>query len=146
MAAPIGDSVELAFRAGVVNSAQLGKRVLLTALRMIGLKSVLSSPRQAADAKALQPVRYLNDKRRSSVGSHTLVVTHDEFMSSFLWSLGLVTPETDNSMFPLESFVFAFSEIRASVVRMRMDVNDNGVMQGPFSNVSFCAACWCLYL
>ena len=114
-----------------------GNAALTAALNMIGIHLAIKSPPAISDALSVNPLRFMMSQTK---GSHTALVSHDDFIFSLIRSLGLIStdgPPDDLAIYPIETFVFAFGERSVSVVRMRIPDQLRWLHSGAFWEIRF---------
>jgi hypothetical protein len=136
MIADLGPPLPQIFRSGDrAHLMRSGKLAVQRGVNGLGIRFFTSEPSPLSDAVSVIPVNYMMSRPR---GSHTIVVTHDNFMSALMSSLGIISSSSapdDWAIFPIESYVFAFGNSNVSVVRMRIDISDrDGAMPGNYAS------------
>lgn len=115
-----------------VDQVKHGKAVWAAGLNMLGMRFFIRNPPPVADNISLQALKYMASRPE---GSHTAIFTHDDYLSSLLHSLGLISSESDPSalaIYPLETILFAFSDQHVAITRMRLEVWEDGFIPGKF--------------
>ncbi len=136
MSAELGPPLQLLFKGPPPESLlKSGKAAVTGGLNTLGIRFFTSAPLPLADAVAVYPVNFINAQ---SKGHHTIVLSHDDFISALLHALGLISSDGDPddlAIYPIESFVFALSDSSVSIVRMRIETHDpDGHILGPYSS------------
>jgi hypothetical protein len=115
-------------------SDEQGKEVVSAGVNALGMRFFIGNPGAMADATSVYPLRFFDAQPE---GSRTIVLTHDDMISNLLRSLSFVSSEStpdEWGIYPMESVIIAISDAHASVVRMRLNVNDDGRIPGQFSH------------
>ncbi len=136
MIADLGPPLPQIFRSSQpVPSAPSGKVVLQRGVNSLGIRFFTSEPSPLSDAVSVFPVNYMMSR---PMGSHTIVVSHDNMMSALMSSLGIISSDSapdDWAFFPIESYVFAFGNSNVSVVRVRVQIRDpDGAIPGDYAS------------
>ncbi len=132
MTAALGSPVSLVFKS---TSVHLGAQAVKQSLDFLGLGEATDTPQPISSAMAEVPAQYLNQQLTS--GINTLVVSHDDYMSDLVRGLGIVPDSGSISQlgfYPIETFVFARTQSKVAVVRMRIQVQPDGSMPGPYAS------------
>jgi len=115
--------------------SHFGKRTLNAGVNALGMRFFISAPAPLSDAMSVFPIDYVASRPR---GSHTIVVSHDDFLSALVRSLGLISSEGEPdswAVYPIESYIFAFGRDNVSVVRMRIQTKDpDGSIPGNYAS------------
>jgi hypothetical protein len=107
-------------------SVKPGKDLVTDALNMLGIRLFVKNQQVIDDHINVHVLEYMKRRPR---GSHTAIFTHDDYLSSLLRSLELITEKSDASalaIYPLETVVFAFNDHHVAVSRTRLTVQENG--------------------
>ena len=100
----------------------------------VGVRFAALFPREMACACSVLPVEYINS---TPAGRHVIVQAHDDVISALCRSLGTISDTgdiDDLATYPLESVIFALGDQRVSIVRMRMQIGEDGSFPGPFES------------
>ena len=136
MIADLGPPLPQIFRSGDhAHLLQLGKMAVQRGVNSLGIRFFTSEPSPLSDAVSVIPVNYMMSR---PMGTHTIVVSHDNMMSALTSSLGIISSSgapDDWAFFPIESYVFAFGSSHVSVVRMRVEISEpDGAIPGNYAS------------
>lgn len=133
MAAALGAPLpQLVEKADKTQLLKQGNAVLTAGLNMLGIRFFIKNPLLVSDNISVPALKYMALRPE---GSHTAIVTHDDYISALLHSLGLISIESEPSelaVYPLETIVFAFSDMHVAVARLRLEVQEDGYIPGEF--------------
>jgi hypothetical protein len=136
MGAAVAPPLPLVFKnANRPDLLQNGQNVLKAGVATLGMRFFIHAPEPMSDLTASFPLNYMTTRPQ---GSHTVVFSHDDYLSTLLRVLGLISGNSDPAdwaIYPLESIVFAFGERNVSIVRMTgVSREADGFMPGNFAN------------
>jgi hypothetical protein len=111
-----------------------GKEAIAAGVNFLGVRFFIGNPTPVADAITMFPAKFISTQAK---GRHTLVLAHDDFIAAMMHGLGILSTAgdvNDLGIYPIETFVVAYNDSKASVARMQLKVKNDGSIPGPFEH------------